>query len=857
VILPVGSASAKLPASRETPSEPPDNRRCGEIIETPTGTADGAQVAGPTPEECVKMSAPETSSTRSTHLTTLAVLALLAAAAATAHAAPREGATPRFLTGPQPGEPLELALAYLHDHRAELGLTDDDLAEVVVEDRYQTRHNGVTHLYLRQRLGGIEVWNGDVNVNVAADGSIVNLGSSFVPDLASAADSRSPALDPGTAVLRAAAELGIDVDPIAADGGPTLLSSSGGPALAAVYAGDGISRDEIPVELAYLGTDDGKARLCWRLVIRRLDTPDWWDLLVDATTGEVLARSNWTDYGAVPQDVYLVYPIPFASPDETAQTAVTGPATPAASPFGWHDDDGDADPDYTDTRGNNVFAQEDTDGNNSGGFRPSGGAGPLLDFSYPFDPALQPDEGTNLEAAVVNLFYWNNVMHDLTHGYGFDEAAGNFQVNNYGNGGSAGDPVQADALDGSGNNNANFSTPPDGFDPRMQMFRFLAPPTVTVDSPAAIAGDYPAAGASFGATLDEVGISGDLSYVDDGVAGAGGGTVNDGCEALTAGSLDGLVALVDRGFCEFGVKVLNAENAGAIAAIVVNNQGEGLVSMGPGQVGNQVTIPSAFIGQSDGDTIKGQLPSPGVTVTLSVTDPDRDSDLDNQIIVHEYGHGISNRLTGGPSNSNCLNGSEQAGEGWSDFWSLVLTAKVGDSPEMARGIGTYANFEPVDGSGIRNFPYSTDMAVNPQTYATIASTNVPHGVGEVWMAMVWEVYWNLVTAYGFDEDLYTGTGGNNLTIQLVIDGMKLQPCNPTFVEARDAILLADQVNNGGVNQCAIWRGFAKRGLGVSAVDGGANVGDEVEAFDVPEECMPLFADGFESGDLSAWSLSVP
>jgi hypothetical protein len=127
--------------------------------------------------------------------------------------------------------------------------------------------------------------------------------------------------------------------------------------------------------------------------------------------------------------------------------------------------------------------------------------------------------------------------------------------------------------------------------------------------------------------------------------------------------------------------------------------------------------------------------------------------------------------------------------------------------------------------------------------------------------MLWEVYWNLVDKYGFDPDLYGGSGGNNLAIQLVIDGMKLQPCSPTFVQARDAIEDADIANNGGANRCQIWQGFAKRGLGFSATAGGTGVGDEVEAFDLPPDIDPdcldeIFSDGFESGNTSAWSTTV-
>jgi hypothetical protein len=70
---------------------------------------------------------------------------------------------------------------------------------------------------------------------------------------------------------------------------------------------------------------------------------------------------------------------------------------------------------------------------------------------------------------------------------------------------------------------------------------------------------------------------------------------------------------------------------------------------------------------------------------------------------------------------------------------------------------------------------------------------------------------------GFNPDIYGAwnTGGNNLANQLIMDGMKLQPCSPGFVDGRNAILAADQALTGGANQCIIWKAFAKRGLGTA------------------------------------------
>ena len=58
---------------------------------------------------------------------------------------------------------------------------------------------------------------------------------------------------------------------------------------------------------------------------------------------------------------------------------------------------------------------------------------------------------------------------------GFTETAGNFQQNNFARGGAGNDEVQADAQDGGGTDNANFETPPDGMNGRMQMYVFTAP----------------------------------------------------------------------------------------------------------------------------------------------------------------------------------------------------------------------------------------------------------------------------------------------------------------------------------------------------------------------------------------------
>ena len=532
-----------------------------------------------------------------------------------------------------------------------------------------------------------------------------------------------------------------------------------------------------------------------------------------------------------------MFPAPLVGPDDGPRSLLANPADPVASPHGWHDTNNAPGAEFTDTRGNNVFAQEDADANNTGGYRPSGGAG--LVFDAPLDLSLQPSN--NRDASIANLFYWNNTLHDVLWHRGFDEPAGNFQQNNYGSGGAGADPVQADAQDGLDVDNAQFGTPPDGTPPRMEMFLWnqSPPPQLTVLTPPSIAGTYAAGRALFGAGT--AGLSDDLVQALDPSDGSGPSTT-DGCSALTnAGSVAGRIAMIDRGTCNFTVKVKRAQDAGAVGAVIANNVGTGLVNMSG--MDPSILIPAVFIPKATGDLIKGQLGA-GVTATL-VSPADRDGAFDGAVIAHEYGHGVSNRLTGGPSNVSCLDLAQSVGmgEGWSDFLGLVFTAKPQDQSEDPMTLGTYLIGEPPSGPGLRNYPYSTDLGVSPLTYADIASLNQPHGVGEVWAAALWEVYWSLVDVHGFDPDLIAGNGGNQRMLDLVLEGMKLQPCDPTFLDARDAILTADAIANQSVHECLIWSGFAKRGMGVSATEGsGPQSVNVTEAFNVPAGCTPVCGD---------------
>ena len=779
----------------------------------------------------------------------LALLPAIPAAARPAHEPPAPGG---FLSLAASGDALDIALAFLRSHAAAYGLEADDLRDIIVTDRYTSQHNGVTHLYLRQRINGIAVAGGDINANVMPDGRILSLGSRFLPRLAARVNASAAKIAPADAVRSAAAALGLSV-------AGKLVQSAGAAPGSYVVGGANFAQNDVPVRPIYVPRPDGQVRLAWDMEIQPAGSADYWHMSADALTGQVLARENWTHSehfdtanngaatgspraaaaqpapNAAQPDTYAVFATPLRNPLGGARTEQSAPADALASPFGWHDVNGAAGADFTSTWGNNAQAYADidgVDGFSGGDFLPDGGASRV--FTAALDLSQAPS--SYRAAATTNLFYWTNTIHDLMYHYGFDEAAGNFQQNTYGRGGTGGDSVRAEAQDSGGRNNANFFTPPDGMQPRMQMYLWNGPTSslLRVVSPAGVAGDYIHGVASFGP--NNFAITDTLVLVNDGV-----GTITDGCDASfsNAGAVAGHIAVIDRGNCQFAQKVQNAQNNGAIGVIIVNNQPSGAPGMGVGSV--TPTIPALSMTQSDGDAIKRELGSGAVTATLQrSTAPDLDGSLDSEIVIHEYAHGISNRLTGGPQNSSCVSNQETGSEGWSDFIALALTPKPSDTRSTDRALGAYAVAALGD---LRRYPYSTNLATNPLTYGALAQPGSGgligevHDVGEVWAAMLWEMYWNLIDDHGFSADLRAGTAGNNRAIQLVIDGMKMQPCQPSFVESRDAILAADRANYAGTDECRIWQAFARRGLGYSA-DAGSNdsVTDGTEAFDVPPAC---------------------
>ncbi|KAJ2720965.1 hypothetical protein GGI07_004278 [Coemansia sp. Benny D115] len=570
-----------------------------------------------------------------------------------------------------------IAIAYLVQHH---GIAVENIQ---ITDAYTDTSSGITHVYARQTVGGVSVANGLANVNVDDQGQVISSSQSFVPAsmlpkgaasgkrMALAGDQvgagsllAARAVSNVEASLKSAfkslaSHVNTSVSDAVLDSAVVAATSS------AVIGGAGFSLSGLPESVAAKGQStarqtlvqlsDGSLASSWHIV---LEQPDhWWSAQVHAETGEVVALNDWVSR----LEAYNVYPCSVTSPLDGQRSLVVDPANKVASPKGWVSD--------ISTAGNNVWAQSNPSGGSTwqSNYRPSAVNGL---FNFTLDLTKQPAK--YLDAAIAQLFYTVNVMHDLSFAYGFDEAAGNFQAVNYGGQGVGGDFVVAFAQDGSGTNNANFATPPDGENGVMRMY------------------------------------------------------------------------------------------------------------------------------------------------TWTVTTPGRDGDFEQDIVAHEYTHGVSNRLTGGPSNTDCLYELESGGmgEGWSDAMANIMRVRTGMTRTTDMLLGEY-----VYGGNIRTYPYSTSMSTNPLTFKALDDpvNQEVHSVGELWAEVLYEMMWNLIDAHGignlYEHDLGKG---NCLTLQLLLNAMKLQPCNPTFLQARDAIVQAEKNLTGGQNACALWKAFAKRGMGSQA-----------------------------------------
>ena len=472
-------------------------------------------------------------------------------------------------------------------------------------------------------------------------------------------------------------------------------------------------------------------------------------------------------------------------------------------------------------------------------------------YDYTYDQALEPlASDTQVRAGLTQLFYTINWLHDYWYDRGFTETAGNAQRSNLGRGGLEGDAIHAQGQDGAisypandpegpgpRRGNANMQTPSDGLTPVMQMFLWsdnVAQVTLTPG------GTTRAGSSQFGPTLFD--LTQPVALVDDGNA-ADGGSTSDGCQTI-GGNVAGKIALVDRGSCNFSVKVKNAQTAGALGVIIANNN----AIDGPVQAAGDdatVTIPSLGVSQALGTQIKDALGRGAVSARLqSQALTERDGTLDNTVVAHEWGHYFHLRL------AEC-NGTLQCGamgEGWGDFVAMHLIVRPTDNFDGTYALAIYDTHEdPSDAGyfGIRRYPYSTNLARNPLTFKHIGNSNalptdVPgrglgvehaevHAAGEVWAQMLWESYRALIARHGYAE-------ARTRMADYVVAGLLLHPADASYTEARDAVLEA--ASKGDIEDMKVMaQAFAKRGAGTCAVS-------------PPSESM-TFDEVVESGDVKA------
>ncbi|MEM1416907.1 MAG: M36 family metallopeptidase, partial [Myxococcota bacterium] len=467
------------------------------------------------------------------------------------------------------------------------------------------------------------------------------------------------------------------------------------------------------------------------------------------------------------------------------------------------------------TRGNNVDAYADRalpTGFSAGDLRPQV-TQPNV-FGHVYDPERDPFDGdTQAQAAIINLFYVINWLHDVYYDVGFDEAAGNAQSENFGRGGFAGDRMFAEGLDVGGRNNANMATPADGQSPRMQMFLWDIGTRVVEHGEAR----YGISSSNYGPLSYD--LSAPTRIVDDGED-----NTRDGCSPI-ANDLTDTIALIDRGQCALIDKIRFAQDRGAVGVILRNNRGGGPTFVG-GEEDAGITIPTTMVSRGNGRRL---MDAEGDEVRMLVSPiSSLAGSLDNQVIAHEWGHYIHNRLVR-CGNNQCGG----MGEGWGDFLAILSFLNEDDLRDAPYPAGSFSKSgrDPVY-YGVRRVPYSTSPDFNALSFRHIGQgaelpTEHPlgsgpnnnaqvHNSGEIWASMMFDATWALIDRSREPTPPYDFAGAKRRMMAYVVAGMQLAPENPTYTEQRDGIVLAALASDVE-DALAIAEAFAGRGAGTCAL----------------------------------------
>ncbi len=384
------------------------------------------------------------------------------------------------LTPPSRADAEVVARGFLKENRDLFQLGDAEVDGLKVARRYRTEHNGVTHVTLGQQLNGIEIFQADLAVHVDRAGSVLAASGELLPGAARKANLVQPGMTAAEALRRAAQELEVEV----AAQLNLIVPPAGAEARQRFAAAAGFAR-EVEARLVYFPLAADQLRLAWEFILWMPETPDVYLTVIDAERGSLLFRYNFTCYDENPLRPHGQV---FTKDSPRPNLPYTGNANPAivqredlpfrAVPFNGREIFPVADQHYDWWAGtpanslisNNTSTYLDRDGTPGQPDLPRLSA-PDGNFNFPLDFTQAPTTENNQRVAQVNLFYWINRYHDILYSFGFNEAAGNFQTNNFNLGGRGADAVLGEAQDGSGTNNANFLTLPDGVPGRVQIYR--------------------------------------------------------------------------------------------------------------------------------------------------------------------------------------------------------------------------------------------------------------------------------------------------------------------------------------------------------------------------------------------------
>ncbi|CAN5583732.1 hypothetical protein BH20VER1_BH20VER1_23780 [soil metagenome] len=391
-----------------------------------------------------------------------------------------------------------------------------------------------------------------------------------------------------------------------------------------------------------------------------------------------------------------------------------------------------------------------------------------------------PSTFPDVPPGTVNLFYMINFLHDYLYSIGFTEPFWNFQQDNFGRGGAGKDAVSGQVQDGSGINNANFGTPADGGRPRMQMFLWTEAAVRRAD------GDF-----DFDVVAHEL-------Y--HGVSNRSAGKGEAGCLGVT---LVGESGGQGEGWSDFLAESMSDDDG--TGEYVVGNFDRGIRRLPK----TNFRYSYASINQR------------GLTRRDQVLPPDPDTSVGTGSIpfaVHRTGEVWSATL-------------------WDMRELLIMKDPAGvffdGSRRLGGGTPLFIGSRQVNSVDAQH-PINYRASFNTQDPGTVVPS--AHVVRPVLLST------EIATLGNRSGPLASAVRkGARLADTLVLRGLQLSPCNPSYVNSRDSILLADREMTGGENQAIIWRAFASHGIGQNAsstASGSTDPGSQsapvvVEDFTVP------------------------